>query len=32
MYFKSKVFSYTFRYLLRMFIIEKSRVHTSEIE
>ena len=30
MYFKSKFFSYTFRYRLRMFIIEKLTVHTSE--
>ena len=29
-YFKSKYFSYTFRYRLRMFIIEKLIVHTSE--
>jgi hypothetical protein len=30
MYFESKYFSYTFRYRLRMFIIEKLTVHTSE--
>ena len=30
MYFTSKLFSYTFRYRLRMFIIEKLAVHTSE--
>jgi hypothetical protein len=30
MYFKSNFFSYTFRYRIRMFIIETLIVHTSE--